>query len=42
MTPAASSPRAWKFAHRESDGAINGYITVALAPRGPAEAFRED
>ena len=34
--------RLWKFAHRESDGAINGYITVALAPRGPAEAFRED
>ena len=34
--------RLWKFAHRESDGAINAYITVGLAPRGPAEAFRDD
>jgi len=32
--------RLWKFAHRENDGAINSYITVGLAPRGPAEAFR--
>lgn len=31
--------RMWKFAHREGDSAINGYITVALAPYGPAEAF---
>ena len=28
-------------AHRESDAAINAYITVGLAPWGPAEAFRE-
>jgi arylsulfatase A-like enzyme len=34
--------RMWKFAHRENDGAINSYITVALAPHGPAEAFRGD
>ncbi len=33
--------RMWRFAHREEDGAINNYITVSLAPRGPAEAFRE-
>ena len=33
--------RMWRFAHREQDGAINGYITVSLAPYGPAEAFRE-
>ena len=31
--------RMWKFARREGDSAINGYITVALAPYGPAEAF---
>ena len=34
--------RMWRFAHREHDGAINGYITVSLAPYGPAEAFRAD
>jgi len=33
--------RMWRFAHREQDTAINQYITVALAPYGPAEAFRE-
>jgi len=30
----------WQFAHRENDAAINGYVTVGLAPFGPAEAFR--
>jgi arylsulfatase A-like enzyme len=33
--------RMWRFAHREGDSAINPYITVGLAPYGPAEAFRE-
>ena len=33
--------RLWRFAHRENDAAINSYITVGLAPWGPAEAFRE-
>ncbi len=33
--------RMWRFAHRENDAAINPYITVGLAPYGPAEAFRE-
>ena len=32
----------WRFAHSEDDTAINPYITVSLAPYGPAEAFRED
>ena len=32
--------RMWRFAHQESDTAINPYITVGLAPYGPAEAFR--
>jgi arylsulfatase A-like enzyme len=32
--------RLWRFAHREGDTAINPYITVGLAPYGPAEAFR--
>jgi arylsulfatase A-like enzyme len=32
--------RMWRFAHREDDTAINPYITVGLAPFGPAEAFR--
>lgn len=32
--------RMWKFAKREGDGATNGYITVGLAPYGPAESFR--
>ena len=30
----------WRFALREDDTAINPYITVSLAPYGPAEAFR--
>jgi arylsulfatase A-like enzyme len=33
--------RMWRFAHREQDTAVNKYITVALAPYGPAEAFRD-
>jgi len=32
--------RMWQFAYREEDTAINGYITIGLAPFGPAEAFR--
>lgn len=32
--------RLWRFASREGDTAINQYITVGLAPFGPAEAFR--
>lgn len=32
--------RMWRFAYRENDTAINPYITVGLAPYGPAEAFR--
>jgi hypothetical protein len=32
--------RMWRFACREGDSAINPYITVGLAPFGPAEAFR--
>jgi len=32
--------RMWRFANREEDGATNGYITVGLAPYGPAEAFK--
>jgi arylsulfatase A-like enzyme len=32
--------RMWRFAFREQDAAINPYITVGLAPYGPAEAFR--
>ena len=32
--------RMWRFAEREADTAINPYITVGLAPYGPAEAFR--
>jgi arylsulfatase A-like enzyme len=34
--------RMWRFAKRENDAATNNYITVALAPWGPAEAFREE
>jgi choline-sulfatase len=30
----------WRFAHEEDDTAISAYITTALAPYGPAEAFR--
>jgi choline-sulfatase len=33
--------RMWRFAAVEDDSAINPYITVGLAPWGPAEAFRE-
>lgn len=33
--------RMWRFARQEGDSAINPYITVGLAPYGPAEAFRE-
>lgn len=32
--------RMWRFAKKENDTATNGYITVGLAPYGPAEAFR--
>ena len=32
--------RLWRFAQREDDTAISPYITVALAPHGPAEAFQ--
>jgi choline-sulfatase len=32
--------RMWQFAYEEDDTAINPYITVSLAPYGPAEAFR--
>jgi len=31
----------WRFARRENDSAVSTYITVGLAPYGPAEAFRE-
>jgi len=33
--------RMWRFAQRERDTATNSYITVALAPYGPAEAFSQ-
>lgn len=32
--------RMWKFAHEQDDEIINNYHTAALAPFGPAEAFR--
>ena len=32
--------RMWRFARSQDDAAINSYITVGLAPYGPAEAFR--
>jgi choline-sulfatase len=32
--------KVWRFAYEEGDTAINTYITTALAPFGPAEAFR--
>jgi arylsulfatase A-like enzyme len=32
--------RMWRFAHQEADTAISPYITVGLAPFGPAEAFK--
>ena len=31
--------RMWRFAKEEGDQVINPYITVGLAPFGPAEAF---
>jgi len=31
--------RMWRFACREQDPAPSPYITVALAPHGPREAF---
>jgi len=34
--------RMWRFALAENDAAINPYITVSLAPYGPAEAFRPE
>jgi hypothetical protein len=34
--------RMWRFAHSESDTMVSTYCTVALAPYGPAEAFRGD
>jgi arylsulfatase A-like enzyme len=33
--------RLWAFAAQEGDTAINPYVTVGLAPYGPAEAFRQ-
>ncbi|MFO7871649.1 MAG: sulfatase-like hydrolase/transferase [Kiritimatiellia bacterium] len=33
--------RMWKLAREEADTVINPYITVGLAPYGPAEAFRK-
>ena len=33
--------RMWRFACREKDTAPSAYITVGLAPWGPAEAFRQ-
>ncbi|HSU69790.1 MAG TPA: sulfatase-like hydrolase/transferase, partial [Tepidisphaeraceae bacterium] len=33
--------RLWRFAFEHKDVAINEYILVALAPYGPAEAFRK-
>ena len=32
--------RMWRFAWQEDDTAITPYVTVGLAPYGPAEAFR--
>ncbi|MBN1934762.1 MAG: sulfatase-like hydrolase/transferase [Anaerolineae bacterium] len=32
--------RMWQFAYEQDDAAINPYITVGLAPYGPAEAFQ--
>ena len=33
--------RLWRFAYAEHDTAINPYVTVGLAPYGPAEAFQD-
>lgn len=32
----------WQFAYENDDALVNPYITVGLAPFGPAEAFRTD
>jgi arylsulfatase A-like enzyme len=34
--------RLWRFAYQEQDTAINPYITVGLAPYGPAQAFSDE
>ena len=34
--------RMWRFMEKEQDGAFMSYITISLAPYGPADAFRED
>jgi arylsulfatase A-like enzyme len=34
--------RMWRFAREQGDGATNSYITVSLAPYGPAEAFSRE
>jgi len=34
--------RMWRFAYERQDVCVNAYITVALAPYGPAEAFRDE
>ena len=33
--------RMWRFMEKEQDGAFMSYITISLAPWGPADAFRE-
>ena len=33
--------RMWRFACQEADSAINPYITVGLAPFGPAQVFQD-
>jgi arylsulfatase A-like enzyme len=33
--------RMWRFACQQNDALINPYVTVGLAPYGPAEGFRE-
>jgi arylsulfatase A-like enzyme len=35
------SARLWRFAYAEADSAINPYVTVGLAPYGPAQAFQD-
>ena len=32
----------WRFARRENDTAVASYITVSIAPYGPAEAFADE
>lgn len=36
------SRKMWQFAYENDDALINPYITVGLAPFGPAEAFRSE